>query len=246
MAAPLLIPAAIAIAAEYFPSLATKIGGKRGVEVATKVIATASKIAGVSKDASAQEIVARINANSGGREQVTFELEQLNLQETEIQMEDRQSARAHQLRAGAERGNYMLIGVSVAMTLCVLVIIVPNLTGGNELTAGQIGFLGTIAGALLKMLSDAFAFEFGSSRGSREKDEQQAEMRQSLLQLGAERQAADQEVIRAQEKRLGQAEAVLQAVVPATVITTATQQVVQAAEQTRDFVAQLVSGKLEA
>ena len=52
----------------------------------------------------------------------------------------------------------------------------------------------TVAGARLKMLSDAFAFEFGSSRGSREKDTQLADFRQALIDVGKDsRQAATEQ-----------------------------------------------------
>lgn len=240
MAIPFLIPAAISIAAEFFPSLATKLGGKRGAEVAQAVVRAATTVAQVGPDATPQEIIAKINANAGAREQLTYDLEQLNFRETELQIEDRQQARAYQLQSGSNRGTYMLIGVSVALALCVVAIMAPKFLG---ITApfdnGELTFLATISGALLKMLSDAFAFEFGSSRGSKEKDEQAAQINDAILRIGQERQAADREVIREQQ-------ATIQSVVPVAAIAAVTAtQATEAAQQTRDFVSQLVSGKLE-
>jgi len=255
MVLPFLIPAAISIASEFFPGLATKLGGARGTEIAKKVVEMAASVAGVSPDASPQEIIAGVKAKPGARDQLTYDLEQLNLRETELMLEDRQNARSFQLQSGAKRGNYMLIGVSTALVACVLIIIVPRLAAHDPtatdagLSPGELTFIATISGALLKMLSDAFAFEFGSSRGSKEKDEQAAELRDSILKLGQERQNADQEVIRSQEKRLGEAQTALTTSVPASVVATVTAQAAdaasEAAQQTRDFVAQLVSGKLE-
>lgn len=247
MVAPLLIPAAISIASEFFPFLATRLGGRRGKEIAETVVATAARVANLSRDATPQEIIAAVNGKPGGRDQLTYELEQISLRETELAVQDRQDARAYQSRSDSQRGTIMLIGVSVALAICVGVIVFPNVLDPAELT-----FLGTISGALLKMLSDAFAFEFGSSRGSKEKAEEAAEFKNAILRLGEERQADIQEIVRAQQKSLQEAQAALQNSVPAAaavasvVATQTAEAVTQAVQQTRDFVAQLVSGNLEA
>jgi hypothetical protein len=93
------------------------------------------------------------------------------------------------------------------------------------------------------MLSDAFAFEFGSSRGSKEKDEQIARFQESLERINQGREASARDMIRAQEERITQAQqAVFQTAarsVPAVAAALAAEP-----EGPRDFVAQLVRGEV--
>ena len=107
----------------------------------------------------------------------------------------------------------------------------------------------TVAGARLKMLSDAFAFEFGSSRGSREKDTQLADFRQALIDVGKDsRQAATEQ----QQQSAGiaqQAIKVTDQVVAAGVEAvaagaTAAQNLV-ASVLRRDFVGDLIEGQIQ-
>lgn len=199
MVLPLLIPIAIRIAAEVLPTLAAKIAGDRAGEVAREVVETATVAAGLPRDSKPEEVIAALRANAAALEEVRYKFELLNQQEHERILEDRRSAREYQLKAGPWRGNVMLIGVVIGLTLCVVAIVWPR-DPATPLNSAEIALLSTIAGALLKMLSDAFAYEFGSSRGSKEKDEQLRDFKDALVRVGEERQSAAREIIRNQQE----------------------------------------------
>jgi hypothetical protein len=240
------LPAAIAIASEFFPDLIGKLGGKRAGVVAERVVATAARAASLPPDASPNQIAEALRSDQAAQAKLRLELAQLDQEEFQRELEDREAARQYQLALGAEgrsRGNIMLLGVSIALLACVLVVVLPKLFGEQSLASGELALVTTVAGALLKMLSDAFAFEFGSSRGSKEKDEQIARFQESLERINQGREASARDMIRAQEERITQAQqAVFQTAarsVPAVAAALAAEP-----EGPRDFVAQLVRGEV--
>ena len=63
------------------------------------------------------------------------------------------------------RADLMILAVAVA-----LIVDIVLLWQNPELPQGIVAIFNMMVGACLKMLGDAFQFEFGSSRGSKEKD----------------------------------------------------------------------------
>ena len=257
MPAPFLIPAAIAIASEFFPLLATKLAGRDAGEVAETVVNAAAAAAGLPADADVATIISKIKAEPRAAEQLRYQFELLNQQEHERMLEDRQSARRYQIEAGADgrvRGNWMLGGVSLGLVSCILVAYVASQsTNGRTIDPALLALVTTIAGALLKMLSDAFAFEFGSSRGSREKDTQLADFREAMIQVGKDNRRAATEIIRDSQAQIPNiAQQVIKATdtaiaAGASAVATgsaAAAKVVDKVLERRDFVGQLVAGQL--
>lgn len=76
----------------------------------------------------------------------------------------------------------MLIGVVIGLVVCVGGVVMREITD-----PGSLALVTTIAGALLKMLSDAFAFEFGSSAGSKNKDHQIERFQEALIDVNQAR-----------------------------------------------------------
>lgn len=180
MALPMILPAAIAIAAEFFPLLATRLGGKRGQRVAEQVVEIAATVAGVPPDASARDIVASLKKDPERVEALRVRLAEIDMESHDAEIRDRESARSYQASIGDKgrmRGNVMLVGVVVGLIACVMG------AGFTNLGAGPLALVTTIAGALLKMLSDAFAFEFGSSAGSKDKDYQIDRFQKALIDV---------------------------------------------------------------
>jgi hypothetical protein len=65
------------------------------------------------------------------------------------------------------RLNIMVIGAALGLIFCLLM-----LTSYKEDLPGEVvGIISTISGIFGACLKDAYSFEFGSSRGSKEKDE---------------------------------------------------------------------------
>jgi hypothetical protein len=184
MAGPFVVSSAIAIAAEFFPLLATRLGGERGKRVAEQVVEAAATVAGVPPDAEPREVLASLRKKPGAADALRIRLAEIDAQTHEAEFRERDSARQYQVAigsAGRLRGNIMLVVVAVGLIACVVVVL-----GLDPNTPGQLALLTTIAGALLKMLSDAFAFEFGSSAGSKEKDEQIARFQKDLIEVNRE------------------------------------------------------------
>ena len=95
-------------------------------------------------------------------------------------------ARRYQAQVGMRgrlRGTLMLLGVVVGL----VAIIIAVFRGPTD--PATLALLTTIAGALLKMLSDAFAFEFGSSLGSKEKDAHIENIQKALMGTAEARNA---------------------------------------------------------
>jgi hypothetical protein len=172
-----LVPSAIAIASEFFPVLATKLGGSRGRKVAEHVIDVAATVAGTPRDADPREIIAALKTDEAKAAEVRLRLEELDQQEHQRIVDDRADARRYQASIGARarlRGTLLLLGVVAGLVACIAAVF-------STTQPASLALLTTIAGALLKMLSDAFAFEFGSSSGSKEKDAHIESIQKALI-----------------------------------------------------------------
>ncbi|MBP7240686.1 hypothetical protein, partial [Amaricoccus sp.] len=249
MPAPLLMSAAIAIANEFLPDLAGALKRPGGRALAATVVDAAAAAAGVSPESDPRQIIARVKENPTALDDLRLELEQLNA-EKEIylaEISDRGSARQAEIARGGDgrmRGNLMIAAVAIGLAFCIYAAIkgmVPGANGqGPTLDAGVLALITTVAGALLKMLSDAFAYEFGSSRGSKEKTE-------DLIAINEANQAATARAVKtAQTQAATVAARVVQETKAAVTTGAATATAVAetlANPKPRDFVGQLVRGE---
>ncbi len=188
MVLPFLVPIAAAIAAEVLPSLVSRIAGDRAGEVADEVVEVAAAVAGVPDSRDGNEILSRLRADAKAQAELRIKLAEIENREDARILEDRLSARARDLeyaRSGRvnARANVMLTLAFLGLLGCVAAVVWPQ----SELKTPEIGLITTIAGVLLKMVSDAFAFEFGSSQGSKNKDEQIRLFQRQLADLSRDR-----------------------------------------------------------
>jgi len=163
----------IALAAKLLP-LATVVpevirlfGGDKAGDVAEKVVGVAQAISGQNDP---EQAVNAIIADPGLQLQFQQALIAERVEYARMEVEDRKSARDRDVafvRAGRWnfRADLMVVGVVVSL------VVIINKVAGEALKPEVLAILNMAIGALLKMLGDAFAFEFGSSRGSKEKDE---------------------------------------------------------------------------
>lgn len=246
MPVPLLMSAALAIAGEFFPDLVGALRRPGGRALAATVVEAAAAAAGVSPSSDAGQIIARIKESPKATEDLRLELEQIDA-DKEIylaEIGDRANARHTEIARGSDgrmRGNMMIAAVAIGLAFCIYAAIkgmVPGANGQPTLDAGVLALITTVAGALLKMLSDAFAYEFGSSRGSKEKTE-------DLIAIGRTNQQA---AARAQTQTAVVAARAVQATTNAVstgaAAATVAAQAVVAAAAPRDFVGQLVRGEI--
>ncbi|MFP4271132.1 MAG: hypothetical protein ACLFTL_11280, partial [Alphaproteobacteria bacterium] len=174
MALPFLIPVAAQIAAEVLPSLVGKLGGDNAETVAKKVVDVAATAAGVPDSEDAEEILERLKLDAEARADLRVQLAEIENRENERVLEDRLSARMRSLELEKDgrrntRADLMLLLAFTGLGGCVAAAVWPY-PESKALGTPEIGLLTTVAGVLLKILSDAFAFEFGSSQGSKSKE----------------------------------------------------------------------------
>jgi len=153
---------------QFAPKIIRWMGGDKAGDIAEQVVGIAQK---VTKTATPDAAMEAIKANPALAMQ--FEQAVMN-KETELEkmfLGDRQDARARDVelrKAGYQnrRADYMVL-----MAFVTLIVIIALLwTAEKDIPATVVSIFSMSTGYLLKMLSDAFQFEFGSSRGSKDKD----------------------------------------------------------------------------
>ncbi len=166
MAIPLLA-AAIGLA-QFAPTISRWIGGKRAEEMAQKVVDIANN---VTDSLDPETAIQKLSEN----QKMLFEFQksviELDARYTEMEYQDRQDARNRDialLKYGNRnhRADIMVIAAALGLVLCLMSLAYYS----GELPGEAVGIISTIAGIFGACLKDAYAFEFGSSRGSKDKD----------------------------------------------------------------------------
>ena len=148
------------------PKVAKAIAGDKGEKVAEAVVGIAETVTGKKGEEAVEAIKADPQAALAFLQAQMAQEEKLEA----LVVEDRKSARERDglfIKAGRWnfRADLMVLGCVIA--LCYIV----NKIAGESIKPEVLAIFNMAVGALLKMLGDAFAFEFGSSRGSKEKDD---------------------------------------------------------------------------
>ena len=173
-----LIPIAVALAREFLPELVGKVIGDKSGKVAKVVVDAATGVTGASDPGEALDALRLDTAR-----QHEFRMALLNHEVVLEQLADadRKDARGRDLemrRLGQDntRANWMVFADVVGLLGCVGGIVAVGVlqTGTDALSdaaaAALVVQLANLAGYFGLSLRDAHQFEFGSSRGSREKD----------------------------------------------------------------------------
>lgn len=139
------------------------------------------KIIDIAKNVTQQDDFANIiNALRSDPKQALLFEEKVTALETEIELSllhDRQEARKREfnlLQNGrvSYRADVMVFSAVFGLGICLLALGLY----GSKLPGEAVGIISTVAGIFGACLKDAYAFEFGSSRGSRQKDQTMAAM----------------------------------------------------------------------
>ena len=161
--------------AQFAPAVIRWITGSKDAEaVARDVVGVAQAVTGAS---SPQEALQKIQSDQAA--QLAFR-EKLMEREADLDkayLADVQSARARdvELRKAGDsnrRADVMVIGAVVGLISCLLVLIGFR----KDIPGEAVGIISTVAGIFGACLKDAYAFEFGSSRCSKDKDALMARM----------------------------------------------------------------------
>jgi hypothetical protein len=143
------------------------------------------KIIDIAKNVTQQEDLASIvsTLRSDPKQALLFE-EKVTAMETEIELSllhDSQEARKREfnlIQNGrvSYRADVMVFSAVLGLGICLASLGLY----GNKLPGEAVGIISTVAGIFGACLKDAYAFEFGSSRGSRQKDQTMAAMMDQL------------------------------------------------------------------
>lgn len=154
--------------AQFAPVIAKWIGGENAESAAEDVLALARRITGT------DEPMDMIRALQNSPELlIAFQKAVIQL-ETEMEMyayRDRQDARARDvslITMGQKnyRADVMVVCAAGGLISCLLSLACYS----DNLPGEAVGIISTVAGIFGACLKDAYAFEFGSSRGSKMKD----------------------------------------------------------------------------
>jgi hypothetical protein len=164
---PLPIVAIAAQLAPYvLPKLAKALGGDKAQEVAETVVGIAEAVTGKK----GQEAADAIKADP--QTALAYLQAQLD-QEVKLEalvVEDRKSARERD-REYVRAGRWNFRADLMVLSCVVALVFIINQIAAESIKPEVLAIFNMAVGALLKMLGDAFSFEFGSSRGSKDKDE---------------------------------------------------------------------------
>jgi len=172
MPIPLIAGAALSLITEFAPSLIRHFAGDKAGSVADTVTSTVKQLTGhdiaepEGLDAAKQafkadpELALKFQENMA---QIELELERAYLA-------DRQDARARDTAMTTAGYHNYRADIMLALAFASLIFIVWQINSNPDIPDGVLAIFNMSVGALLKMIGDGFAFEFGSSRGSKEKD----------------------------------------------------------------------------
>jgi hypothetical protein len=162
-----VVAAALGLA-EFAPLIARWLGGENAENIAHDVVGMARRITGTEDP---YEAVKALQKDP----ELVIEFQKAIIQhEAEIEiayLHDKQSARARDMafvQAGKRnsRADIMVCSAALGLVMC----LVSLGCYSDNLPGEAVGIISTIAGIFGACLKDAYAFEFGSSRGSKEKD----------------------------------------------------------------------------
>lgn len=153
----------------FAPIIARWLRGDPDQEMATKVVSIAQKITGALDPV---EAIQRLRNNTDMVSEFQRNVIQIEAEIELAFMKDRQDARARDvtlMNAGrlSRRADWMVIGAAVGLALCLVMLVFFS----KGLPGEVVMAITTIMSIFGLCLKDAYNFEFGSSRGSKEKDD---------------------------------------------------------------------------
>lgn len=175
-----LIPIAAALAREFLPELVGKVIGQKGGEVAQVVVDAAT---GVTRKPDPEAALAALRKSEPLAHEFRMALLSHAVVLDQLADADRANARERDMEvrkiAGGEntRANWMVFADVSGLVACVIGIVwigylqaQGNMSLSEVAAAALVTQLANVAAYFGLSLRDAHQFEFGSSRGSREKD----------------------------------------------------------------------------
>lgn len=163
-----LLQAALALA-QFSPKIAKWLSGTKAESISQKILEIAKE---VTHSYTEQEAVDKIKSDKHMHQ--LFEKALLD-SERKIELaliRDKENARTRDIAIinsgrGNRRADIMVVCAAIGLISCLGIICFYK----RDLPGEAVGIISTIAGIFGSCLKDAYNFEFGSSRGSKEKDQ---------------------------------------------------------------------------
>ena len=160
--------------AEFAPMIVKWLGGNQAQDVAAQVVDIAKKITGCND---ANDLTNSFKENLSAVIEFQKAVLEMDKDLEMAALQDRQNARNRDIalaQVGHKnvRADIMVVSAAMGLVMCL-----ASLAFYSEALPGEaVGIISTVAGIFGACLKDAYAFEFGSSRGSKEKDSTVAAM----------------------------------------------------------------------
>jgi hypothetical protein len=169
-----MLTTALSLASFVAPKLGKWLFGDDGETVANQVINVAQTLTGTTTPDAAK---AALEANPELMVQFETAMANLDADLEKAYLADRQNARNRDIALAKQgrsntRADLMVGAVVIGLIACIVVLGWMR----DDIPGEVVGIISTVAGIFGSCLKDAFAFEFGSSRGSKEKDTLMASM----------------------------------------------------------------------
>ncbi len=166
MAAALALSEMVPLISRWFTN--TEEGSAPAQMIAAQVVDIAKKVTGCKDPMTAVDHLQQNPENLLKFQQAIIKLDQ-DLDKAFLK--DTQDARARDIaivtsKRHNRRADFMVVAAAVGLLVCLLSLVLLQ----GELAGEVICFVSTVAGVFGSCLRDAYAFEFGSSRGSKNKD----------------------------------------------------------------------------
>lgn len=157
---------------EFAPIIAKLVGGEKSAEMAEKIVETAQSVTGV------DELEHIHNTFRSSPSTVLAFQQEIEKLATGDRINARQrDVSLFQIGKRNVRGDIMVLSALLGLLGCLGALTLFKMSLSGEV----IGIISTIAGIFGSCLKDAYAFEFGSSRGSKEKENHLIEMLSKML-----------------------------------------------------------------
>ena len=157
-----MIDVALRIASQFAPGLIGRLAGDKAEGVARTVLSLGGLITGVDHTADPEAVAAALEADAAKAHQFRMHAAQIELELARPRDEKRA-----ELGLGNTRADVLAYGAMIGLVaiLALILFVAP----GDDFVKGVIA---TVVGVLASALRDVFNFEFGSSRGSKNKESQ--------------------------------------------------------------------------
>lgn len=162
-----LIGIAASLAAEFAPGIIKHLAGDKAGEVAEQVVGIAQKATGQGSPDAALEA---LRADPQAVLAFKSEMATLEIEAEKAYLADRQNARQRDTDLKKMGYRNTRADIMIFMAFVCVCFISYMIFDASTIKPEILAIFNMALGYLFKMLSDAFQFEFGSSRGSKEKD----------------------------------------------------------------------------